>query len=50
MMTSQDGIPVQDPCTFLCPYGAVIVSWKPSRCSESRVGNSSASDDSREDV
>ena len=50
MMTSQDGVPVQGSCTFLCPYGAVTVSWKPSSCSESRVGNCSASDDSREDL
>ena len=37
-MTSQDGIPIPGPCTFLCPCSAVIVSWKPSTCSESWVG------------
>ena len=37
-MTSQDGIPIPGPCTFLCPCSAVIVYWKPSTCSESWVG------------
>ena len=32
-MTSQDGTPVPGPYTF-----PVIVCWKPSTCSESRVG------------
>ena len=33
MMTSQDGTPVPGPYTF-----PVVVCWKPSTCSESRVG------------
>ena len=38
MMTSQDGIPVPGPCIFRCPCSAAIVFWKPSTCSESRMG------------
>ncbi len=37
-MTSQDGIPVSGPFIFHCPCSAVIVSWKPSTCSESCIG------------
>ena len=38
MMTRQDGAPIIGPCTFPCPHSAVIVSWKPSVCSESCAG------------